>query len=119
MGKWTKEPWGRTDNGITHGWIPNSPDPESDPDMVLDLDDFDRASACVNAMKDIPDPARLVEAAKQLRSIVKCQRPMVNCEFATGSGSTVRLPPNLYCDHCKAINAFDQALAAKEATDAD
>lgn len=119
MGSWTKEPW-RNMRGFGSIYGAWNPEILREPMVCraadqysIDDETFDRIVACVNAMEGIPDPAKFVEAAKALRAISECERPLVLCKHATGSGSTSPLSPSSYCDHCKANAEFDKAIAAK------
>lgn len=122
MGEWTKEPW-RNSQGF--GYIYGAYNSEilrepvvcrSADQYSIDNETFDRIVACVNAMQDIPDPVKFVEAAKAIRLMCSCERNGTTCLATIRAGWP--LHSDYFCRACKAMDEFDKALAdpPKEAT---
>lgn len=61
QGGHTPDPWYRKGyESATHQIIPRTVDPDSDPCALLELADYDRAVACVNACAGMADPAATI-----------------------------------------------------------
>lgn len=70
--KWTPEPWGCVGTETaTHQIVSRTLDPESDPVVLMEITDYDRSVACVNALVGIADPEAFVKRAKAIEEAAR------------------------------------------------
>lgn len=68
MLNYTKEPWSLETHQLIEAGFYNSMFPESD-GYELSIEDFERASECVNALAGIEDVEAFVNEAKRLKEV--------------------------------------------------